>query len=339
MTTQIPPSDGSFSPGKPPPLDKGRWFLAISLTVVLATVGLALGNLADDPSTEAAAALDTTTSQVTQVSTFGDASTTVTVATTTFPTTTTVATTSIQTTTNPTTSKPPAPAPSTPATSPPQISASGLAIPATKAYPEGLDQFGGYSIIASNADTGVSWWNAPYLGSNLPYTAGAQWISGDRQGYACAYGFIEDPNGEIDGRFTFVRPPDASYAKVNDKFMEEAERFYDGSLVEPSQGSEITSEDCSGAALSPIDYDTACIGVVDERPRVGFFDEQGRILDIRDYSNTDTSTVIFRLFSFNGSRATVIACEDGLVGMVVYYDKLGDGQLGVDFKGSGPFQS
>jgi hypothetical protein len=193
-------------------------------------------------------------------------------------------------------------------------------------------------ISATNLDTGVNWWNAPYLGTNLPYTSGAKWIDGDREGYGCAYGFIEDPSGEIDGRFTFVRPPDATYAQVNDKWMDEGQRFYDGTLVEPSQGSEITSESCSGESLSNVDYDTACNGVVDNRPRIGFFDEKGQILDIRDYSNTKANNVIFSLFSFNGSRATVIACEDGVVGMVVYYDTLGDGQMGVDFNGVGPYQ-
>jgi hypothetical protein len=34
----------------------------------------------------------------------------------------------------------------------------------------------------------------------------------------------------------------------------------------------------------------------------------------------------------------VIACEDGLVGAIVYYDVMGDGKLAVDFKGTGPYK-
>ena len=226
------------------------------------------------------------------------------------------------------TTKPPTPAK-------PPISASTLAIPATVTYPGGLKANGGYDITASNAETGVIWWTATYLGTNLPYTGGGQWVAGDREGYRCAYGFILDSNGEIDGRFAFVRPPDQTYAKVSDTYMEEGARYLNGSLY-TGGGNEVTDEDCTNV-LSPIDYEGAC-RPVDERPRVGYFDEKGNILDIRDYTNTAATNVNFNLHSFNGSRATVIACEDGLVGMIVYYDSMGNGQLAVDFKGTGPYK-
>ncbi|MGF1616391.1 MAG: hypothetical protein ACFCU2_01085 [Acidimicrobiia bacterium] len=217
---------------------------------------------------------------------------------------------------------------------PPTI-ASGLAIPATVTYPGGLKAAGGYSITASNAETGVIWWSTPYLGTNLPYLPGSQWVAGDREGYRCAYGFVMGADGSIDGRFAFVRPPDQAYAKVNDTYMAEGQRYLDGTLTGQS-GGEISEEDCTDV-LSPIDYEGACRSV-DERPRVAFFDGNGHVLDIRDYTHTEANNVNFNLHGFDGSRATVIACEDGLVGMIVYYDPMGDGKVSVDFKGTGPYK-
>ncbi|MEX1093989.1 MAG: hypothetical protein WEB67_00610 [Acidimicrobiia bacterium] len=217
---------------------------------------------------------------------------------------------------------------------PPTI-ASGLAIPATVTYPGGLKAAGGYSITASNAETGVVWWTAPYLGTNLPYLPGSKWVAGDREGYRCGYGFVMGADGSIDGRFAFVRPPDQAYGKVNDTYMDEGQRYLDGTPY-TGAGAEISEEDCTNV-LSAIDYEGACRSV-DERPRVAFFDGSGQVLDIRDYTHTEANNVSFNLHGFNGSRATVIACEDGLVGMIIYYDALGDGKVSVDFKGTGPYK-
>lgn len=239
----------------------------------------------------------------------------------------TTTTTSTSTTTTPATTTT---TPTTTTTAPP----SDLTIPETLPYSTQLQPFGGYDIIASNGDTGQFWWRAPYLGSNLPYKPGSAWIAGDREHYACAYGFLED-DGEIVGRFTFVRPPGQGYGRVLDKFMDEAERYYDGSPY-PGPEQEIIDEDCQTVAVSSgVDYDEEYFGP-DQRPRVGFFNSDDQILDIRDYTNT-TANVIFRLFSFDGTRATVVAYENGLAAMIVYYDALGSGQLAVDFNGIGPF--
>jgi hypothetical protein len=217
-----------------------------------------------------------------------------------------------------------------------------LTIPPTQPYPaRGTAPYeagGGYDIIASNAETGTVWWTAPYWCSNGldMYPGQGCWVSGDREGYRCAYGFVKDAAGEITGRFAFVRPEGQTYTKINDKYMEEAERYLDGSPTPyfGTNAKEIPEEDCLDVR-SDIDYSGAC-RPVDERPRVGFFDGEGDVLDIRDYSNTDATNVIFNLFDFVGTRATVIACEDGLVATIVYYDALGPGQLAVDFNGTGP---
>lgn len=218
-----------------------------------------------------------------------------------------------------------------------------LVIPPTMPYPArgaGIPykDGGGYDIMAGNATTGTTWWVAAYWGDNgLAYTDGATWLDGDREGYRCAYGFITGPDGDtIQGRFAFVRPADQAYGKVNDKYMDEAERYIDGSLY-TGGGMEITEENCTDLRSS-IDYTGTCRDV-DERPRVAFFDAAGNVLDIRDYSNTNANNVIFNLHSFDGERATVIACEDGLLGMIVYYDALYGGQVAVDFNGTGSYGS
>jgi hypothetical protein len=115
--------------------------------------------------------------------------------------------------------------------------------------------------------------------------------------------------------------------------MDEGVRYLDGTLA--NEGGQEISEDCTNV-LSDIDYTNAC-RPVDERPRIGFFDAAGKILDIRDYSNTDANNVSFNLHSVSQDRVTVIACEDGLVGMIIYYDSMGDGQIAVDFNGEGPY--
>lgn len=191
--------------------------------------------------------------------------------------------------------------------------------------------------MLSNATTGTVWWTAEYWGdSGLPYTDGATSIAGDREGYRCGYGFYTDGSGwDIVGRYSFVRPPDQTYAKVNDTYMDEGERYLDGSLWLGQEGNEIPDEDCTDV-LSDIDYDGAC-RPVDERPRIGFFDSLGRVIDIRDYTNTNANGVTFNLHSVTDDRVTVLACEDGLVGLVIYYDTMGSGQIAVDFNGTGPF--
>lgn len=319
-----------------------RTILALILSTALIGVGFLVGRTpaADDSQSLAVAAPsststtdETTTSTTTRTrpsssSSAESAPLRLEATPSTESTSTTAAATSTTLAATTTTAKPPAPAK-------PPIATSSLGIPATVTYPGGLKAADGYDIIASNADTGVIWWTAPYLGTNLPYTPGSKWVHGDREGYRCAYGFVMDANGDISGRFAFVRPPDQTYAKVNDKYMNEGTRYLNGSLF-TGEGNEISEENCTDV-LSAIDYNGAC-RPVDERPRIGFFDGQGNVLDIRDYTNTEAASVNFNLHSFNGSRATVIACEDGLVGMIVYYDAMGNGQLAVDFKGTGPYK-
>jgi len=250
------------------------------------------------------------------------------------PTTTTTSTSSTTTTTQP---------PTTTTTI-----GGGLDIPETLPYPRGLNAAGGYDIILSCIDTEDidcftnngkrTWWTAPYLGTNLPYAPDSKWIDGDREGYRCAYGFLEH-DGEIVGAFGAVRPTGQGYGKVNDRYMDEGVRYLDGSLT-GKVGGEIPEEDCQSGILSPdIDYTEVYEGP-DERPRIGFFGADGQILDIRDYTNTELQNPgKFRLISFDETTAIIgfYPTQNNQAAISFYYWSLGDGQIAVDFNGTGPF--
>jgi hypothetical protein len=193
-----------------------------------------------------------------------------------------------------------------------------------------LPESDGFTFILTNAETGTFWWEADYWGDGGLYQPGAKSLPGDREGYRCGYGFYADPSGDIIGRYSFVRPLGQAYGKVNDRYMPEAQRYLDGSL-HTAGTNEIQDEDCTDVR-SPIDYEGAC-RPVDERPRIAFFDADGNVIDIRDYLNTDANGVVFNLHGFDGERATVLACENGLVGMLIYYDSMGSGQIAVELDG------
>ncbi len=241
-----------------------------------------------------------------------------------------------------------------PATSPPKIVAAG-AIPATVPYPKGLDKYGGHEAIlscgASTEDFDCEqfgsnhWWDAPYLGTNLPYTTGYAWVDGDRQGYSCAYGFLQDlSTGELIGRWAALLPPGAeAYGKVNDRFMSEGVRYYDGELANEG-GNELSdpnkASECYDILSDDIDYEAVNTGA-DERPRIGFFNGAGQIIDIRDYSNTALSSPgKFKLLAWDGNEAVVgfYPAQNNKAAVTFYYTAMGSGQLAVDFNGTGPYQ-
>ena len=198
-------------------------------------------------------------------------------------------------------------------------------IPETIPYRKLNKDKGDYRIETANLDTGQNWWKAPYIGQWLPYTPNAQWLNGDRVAYQCAYGFLEH-EGEIVGRFAFDRVPGVTYGRVNDRYMEEGERYWDGTLAAPDAPPQLN--DCKpNSGFTYEEWDGP-----DERPRVVFWSATGDVLDIRDYRNTATSTVKFRLFDVSPTRVTVVAYElaTNLPVVVVYYDALGTGTVTAD---------
>ena len=333
-----------------------RTILALVLSTTLIVAGLVVGSPSTTSPADAEAEVmalahsgesnrqrnqdrRTTTTRVPQ-----DSSTT----TTTQPADTTTTSVAVTTTTT---------APASTTTAPPTTlpSKSAGSIPATVPYTGGLDKYGGHeAIISCGASTedfdceqfgSNHWWDAPYLGTNLPYTTGYAWVDGDRQGYSCAYGFLQDlSTGELIGRWAALLPPGAeAYGKVNDRFMSEGVRYYDGELANEG-GNELSdpnkASECYDILSDDIDYEAVNTGA-DERPRIGFFNGAGQIIDIRDYSNTALSSPgKFKLLAWDGNEAVVgfYPAQNNKAAVTFYYTAMGSGQLAVDFNGTGPYQ-
>ncbi len=126
-------------------------------------------------------------------------------------------------------------------------------------------------------------WVAPYF-RNLPYTNefDVGWIDGDRVGYGCAYMFLE-ADGRIVGRVTFTHASEAgAYTFINDRFMIEGVRYYDGRVA---TGGFAQLNDCpdSDQAYGPA-------GGPDERPLI-YYTQSGELLENRSYTNTSGDAI------------------------------------------------
>jgi hypothetical protein len=217
-------------------------------------------------------------------------------------------------------------------------------VPETIAHPnitQALNN-GFYLMVKKGSGGGPSYWNAPYL-YVTPYTSDTGWLPGDRVAYACAYAFLQH-NGQLVGRVTFQRlSGSASYVFINDKFMNESERYWDGSPTPDPNGTGYSDCPPPGA-----DYTTEV--VPDERPKVVYWEgataaSPAEALEIRDYlgivpgvagTTFDLIEVIHEPFQVTApttgvqtvnSRVTVLAREFGVPVAVVYYDGIGTGQV------------
>lgn len=232
---------------------------------------------------------------------------------------------------------------------------------------------GSFKFETSNVDTGQRWVDAEYIAHGMPYLYSeavpgnhdhAWWVPGDREGYRVAYAFMYDkhPNplpepffsehGEVDRdpdeghfihRVTAARPADAAYSKVNDRYMEEGKRYYDGHLVTGSTGGEIPDEDAWEVSASDFDYQP------DTRPgqqiRVGLWRERPagvfEIADIRDFTDIKTyaPNLKFRVVPEitvapdGGQRVAVVMYENNIPGTLFYYDALANGVITVEVDG------
>lgn len=175
-----------------------------------------------------------------------------------------------------------------------------------------------YNISVNNLDdldpATHQWWVAPYF-RNLPYVSNTGWVDGDRVGYRCAYGFLEW-EGRLVGRFTFTRLDEAAYIQVNDKFMLEGIRYYDGTYDGPEDPRQL--EDCPAPSQEYLP------STVDERPTVDFVTSDGRILERRDgYKPIVHPDLTFDVIDGGPDHDIgVVAMADGIPGLVVYYDSL-----------------
>jgi hypothetical protein len=199
----------------------------------------------------------------------------------------------------------------------------------------------GYSFIIDDLNTGADWWRAPYL-FTLPYAPGFGWGAGDRISYGCIYGFLihggslvnlssknnwDLEGGTIYGRFTaaLTVSGSGSYLRVNDGYMVEGRRFFDGS---PGDGRDQLYS--SGFCSTLVSEGYESYAGPDERPVIKFHTPSGEVAEIRDYRTTNAGDGIkFRLVDGDGSdgRVAVVAYKDDLPGVVVYYDALGGGSV------------
>ena len=199
--------------------------------------------------------------------------------------------------------------------------------------------------------------NFDYLAHGMPYLYSeaqpgnhdhAWWVPGDREGYRCAYGFMYDKHpapfglqvdrqpgeGHFIARFSIVRPTGQGYGKVNDRYMEEGQRYYDGTIA--NEGGMEISEDCQLAALEPgFDYDNYVPHGPDDI-RVGLFRADGEIADVRDF--TDAAVLVpghFEFVSLENGRAQIVFIlgATNKVSHVFYYDTLNDGRIAVEVNG------
>ena len=175
---------------------------------------------------------------------------------------------------------------------------------------------GSFTIMLRGLEPNRFWWDAKYE-RTLPFTPGVGWVDGDRLGYRSAWMFLER-DGTIVGRVTFVRIPEATYALVSDKYMTEGVRYFDGTLA--PQGTQQTVH--VNFSNDIVDQSYEAFTGSDQRPTLRFVGG-GDVLEVRDYKKTVVENGIkFRQVSASDSRVTVVAYENDLPVIVVYYDSL-----------------
>jgi hypothetical protein len=158
------------------------------------------------------------------------------------------------------------------------------------------------------------WWDANYFRS-LTYAPSTGWTDGDRSGYRCFYAFLMN-QGQAVGRVTFTRVPGAdSYAMVNDKYMQEGVRYYDGTLAPAGAPNEL------GECPTPMADYTPFTGP-GQKPTVTYT-LNGQLLEVRNYKTLATNTgLTFQQVASTDDQVTVVAYFNNLPVIVVYYESL-----------------
>lgn len=194
-----------------------------------------------------------------------------------------------------------------------------------------LPEADGFSLAFQNDPGRVPSATADYL-YNLP--SGGHWLPGDRSGYDCGYTFLQW-QGELVARVAFHRVDAASgYTQVNDRFMVEGIRYYDGELNTRSDVGDTGSQKAS-PPLTNTSTIEACITSNIEYPAVPpeslpvirFFDaDDGTLIETRDYSHAVVEGVgHFGLLEQTPTRTAVAWILGGQVAGVVYYTPLSAG--------------
>ena len=163
--------------------------------------------------------------------------------------------------------------------------------------------------------------------------AEAGWVDGDRRAYRCGFAFLQY-RGFIVGRVTvskFQDPVDkkSGYVKINDKYMREPTRNFDGTANTTGR----QTRDCTVAreAYEPFSG-------TPELPVITF--QHGpHAIDVRDFGDdadvlVSNPSVVFDLVSATPTQVIVLAYEDNdgeLLPMAsIYYDLVPDVAQGVE---------
>ena len=209
----------------------------------------------------------------------------------------------------------------------------------------------GYEFNVDDITTNpfTSWWDAGYF-FELPYADGYGWGAGDRCGYRGVYGHLIEggtkiglddqfdlDGGAVIGRFfvsRIVGGQDA-YIRLNDGFMREGSRHIDGT---PDRNASTSPEPGFDECTEPSEAYEPYTGP-DQRPVIVYRNGDGEVAEIRDYRNTDVGDedIIFQLVDADGTDGQVAVTahdlgNDGLPGVVVYYDALGGGSIEAHLK-------
>jgi hypothetical protein len=123
--------------------------------------------------------------------------------------------------------------------------------------------------------------------------------------------------GRLVGRVTFT---EIEYTKINDKYMDEASRYYDGTVY---TGPEQELNDCP-APSEP--YEEA-VGPIGPLPRMVFREaSSGRVVEVRDYRRLEQrgggERWEFQVVGATARRVTVLAYQEREPIMAIYYDRL-----------------
>lgn len=137
-------------------------------------------------------------------------------------------------------------------------------------------------LLADNGEL----WTAPYY-RTLPYATNRTvgWVDGDRVGYGCAYMFLQDLDTGVNlARVTFqlVPHPETAYGLVNDKFMAEGVRYFNGTTPSTPRRQ---LNDCPAVSQNYEPYTGP-----DVRPQVWFV-ENDDLLENRSYTTTTGSWI------------------------------------------------
>lgn len=233
--------------------------------------------------------------------------TTTTGSTTTAPTTTTT----VPPTTTTATTQPP-----TTTTLPPTTT--------TTSIPPGPTGLRWTALISAKLQPGAikeAWWEADYF-RTLPYAENTGWIDGDRETYYCLYGFLTH-NGEIVGRVVFyaleavVSTPQGTIV-ISDRFMDEAVRYFDGTLAAPGQ---VELHDCGEHFTGTTYPDYTGPG---ELPVVEYV-HNGETIEFRNYRPLAFNPIIkFHVVEATDQQVVVVAYKNNIAQVAVYYSSLSD---------------